>query len=121
MRLKQNIQTTEHMLTQKDLQTLISVQIHCCNGLSQCLQSITKKAGPAELTYFHHEFVCRLDPRLFKYCHEDASKHCHAPNNWYNRDDTTPDRGPMIFSCLYRHVKLYGKDPQRQVSLMVLV
>ena len=58
----------------------------------------------------------RLDPRLYKYCHEDASTYCHAPSNWFNPEDTTPDQGPMIFSCLYRHVKLYAKDSKLQVS-----
>lgn len=58
----------------------------------------------------------RLDPRLFKYCRRDASRLCSASDKWHEKDSTTPDQGPLVFSCLYRHVKLFSEDPNLQVS-----
>ncbi|XP_073842399.1 Golgi apparatus protein 1 [Musca autumnalis] len=52
-------------------------------------------------------FVARdfkLDPQLYKHCHDDAIKYCHAKKQW---DDVTdiqmdPERGPLILPCLHR-------------------
>lgn len=60
-------------------------------------------------------FVARdfkLDPQLYKHCHDDAIKYCHAKKQW---DDVTdiqmdPERGPLILPCLHRMA--YSDDEQ---------
>lgn len=52
-------------------------------------------------------FIARnfqLDPQLYRACRNDAVRHCHARNQWseVNADKMGPERGPLIFSCLYR-------------------
>ncbi|XP_037933089.1 Golgi apparatus protein 1 isoform X2 [Teleopsis dalmanni] len=52
-------------------------------------------------------FVARnfkLDPQLYKHCHDDAIKYCNAKHVW---DDVTdaqmdPERAPLILPCLHR-------------------
>ncbi|ELT94856.1 hypothetical protein CAPTEDRAFT_177499 [Capitella teleta] len=64
-------------------------------------------------------FIARdfsLDPRLFKYCRRDAMTFCHASSKWHDQNNLAPDQGPLLFSCLYRHVKLFSLDPNLQVS-----
>ncbi|XP_037814855.1 Golgi apparatus protein 1 isoform X1 [Lucilia sericata] len=63
-------------------------------------------------------FVARdfkLDPQLYKHCHDDAIKYCHAKKQW---DDVTdiqmdPERGPLILPCLHRMA--YSDDEQNSL------
>ncbi len=57
----------------------------------------------------------RMDPRLNKYCGHEAKQHCHAPNSFFNPESTTPELGPLIFSCLYRTIKRFAGTPRMQV------
>ncbi len=47
----------------------------------------------------------RLDPTLYKACHEEATNYCSAPEHWFETADFKPDMGPQIFACLYRRIK----------------
>lgn len=45
----------------------------------------------------------KLDPQLYRECHDNAVELCHAKKTW--TDDGSqmdPERGPMVLSCLYR-------------------
>lgn len=60
-------------------------------------------------------FVARdfkLDPQLYKHCHEDAIKYCHAKKQWDDVSDMQmdPERGPLILPCLHRMA--YSDDDQ---------
>ncbi|XP_067007577.1 Golgi apparatus protein 1 [Anabrus simplex] len=52
-------------------------------------------------------FVARdfkLDPQLYRECHEDAVRFCHAKRAWVDLDgQQDPERGPLILPCLYRY------------------
>jgi len=49
-----------------------------------------------------------LDARLYKFCHRDATQHCHAPQHWHTQrqspEGTAPALGYLIFACLYRSI-----------------
>lgn len=52
-------------------------------------------------------FVARdfkLDPQLYKHCHDDAIKYCRAKHVWDDVNDVQmdPERGPLILPCLHR-------------------
>lgn len=57
-------------------------------------------------------FVARdfkLDPQLYKQCHDDAVHLCHAKKVWYDESSQMgPERGPLVLPCLYRYA--YNKD-----------
>ncbi|XP_061387382.1 Golgi apparatus protein 1-like, partial [Musca vetustissima] len=60
-------------------------------------------------------FVARdfkLDPQLYKHCHDDAIKYCHAKKQWDDVADIQmdPERGPLILPCLHRMA--YSDDEQ---------
>lgn len=57
----------------------------------------------------------RMDPALFKHCHSDAKKLCHASDDWVKVESTDVNNSPMILPCLYRHMKHHDKDPELQV------
>ena len=52
-------------------------------------------------------FVVRdfqLDASIYRSCHSDAVKYCHAKNGWSDQPDhMDPERGPTVLSCLYRY------------------
>ncbi|XP_061189977.1 Golgi apparatus protein 1-like isoform X2 [Saccostrea echinata] len=54
----------------------------------------------------------RLDPALYKKCHKDAQKLCSAPEDWANPQSMTPDMGPLVLPCLYRHMKQQDEGPK---------
>ena len=52
---------------------------------------------------------CRLDVRLYKFCHQDAVRHCHAPKQWHTHQQQSPESsapslGHLVFACLYRSI-----------------
>lgn len=47
----------------------------------------------------------RLDPALYKKCHKDAEKFCHATDQWADPQSMNPSNGPLILPCLYRYMK----------------
>lgn len=53
-------------------------------------------------------FVARnfkLDPQLYKACHEDATRLCHATRDWDNNSvEPGPDNAPLVLPCLYRYM-----------------
>ncbi|XP_075212772.1 Golgi apparatus protein 1 [Lycorma delicatula] len=54
----------------------------------------------------------KLDPQLYKQCHEDAVHYCHAKHSWHDETSMDPDLGPLVLPCLYRIVYL-GHDSIR--------
>ena len=62
-------------------------------------------------------FVVRdfqLDASLYRSCHSDAVKHCHARTDWSDRPEhMDPERGPTVLSCLYR----YAYHPNHNIRL----
>ncbi|XP_062582222.1 Golgi apparatus protein 1-like isoform X2 [Saccostrea cucullata] len=54
----------------------------------------------------------RLDPALYKKCHKDAQKLCSAPEDWASPQSMTPDMGPLVLPCLYRHMKQHDDGPK---------
>lgn len=56
----------------------------------------------------------RLDASIYKSCHSDAAKHCHASEDWSERPDHMDlERGPTVLSCLYR----YAYHPNHNIRL----
>lgn len=56
----------------------------------------------------------RLDPVLYKRCHKDAEKYCHAKKDWYDKPNRMdPERGPIVLPCLYR----YAYHPNKNVQV----
>lgn len=53
-----------------------------------------------EMVYFSVQDF-RLSGQLYEDCHQDAVEKCHAPDE--ANKNTEPERGPLIFACLYRH------------------
>lgn len=52
-------------------------------------------------------FVARdykLDPMLYRACHYDAVKVCHAKRAWHDEETMDPERGPLVLPCLFRYV-----------------
>ena len=53
-------------------------------------------------------WLCRLDARLYKLCHRDATQLCHAPQHWHTQrqspEGTAPALGYLILACLYRSI-----------------
>ncbi|XP_033755348.1 Golgi apparatus protein 1-like [Pecten maximus] len=58
----------------------------------------------------------RLDATLYKHCHQDAYKLCHAPKTWIEQDSTNVELGPMVLPCLFRHMKDHDTDANLQVT-----
>ncbi|OWF45073.1 Golgi apparatus protein 1-like [Mizuhopecten yessoensis] len=58
----------------------------------------------------------RLDATLYKHCHQDAFKLCHAPKTWIEQDSTNVELGPMVLPCLFRYMKDHDTDPELQVT-----
>jgi Golgi apparatus protein 1 len=61
----------------------------------------------------------KLDPQLYRECHDDAVKFCHAKKTW--TDDSgqmDPERGPLVLPCLYRYA--YHPQPKMQVSCIIM-
>lgn len=50
----------------------------------------------------------RLDTRLYKFCHNDATNVCSAPEYWHrpsgSSEAMSPPLGPIVLSCLYRRI-----------------
>lgn len=56
----------------------------------------------------------KLDPQLYRECHDNAVQFCHAKKDW--TDDSgqmDPERGPLVFPCLYR----YAYQSQKKMQL----
>lgn len=52
-------------------------------------------------------FVARdykLDPQLYRACHDDAVKYCHAKKAWHDQYTMDPERGPLVLPCLFRFI-----------------
>ena len=74
-------------------------------------------------------FVARdykLDPILYRACHYDAVKVCHAKRAWHDEDTMDPERGPLVLPCLFRYVyqnqdkyKVYITVPKKINSFML--
>lgn len=57
----------------------------------------------------------KLDPQLYRECHDNAVQFCHAKKDW--TDDSgqmDPERGPLVLPCLYRYA--YHSQKKMQVS-----
>ena len=62
------------------------------------------------LPFFFHLY--RLEPRLYKFCHKDATKFCGAPKDWYDTETRTQsDDAPLVLSCLHARMK----HPEKEV------
>lgn len=65
-----------------------------------------------------HYFVTRdirLDAELFEACKDEAVKVCGMEEGWtlekqQEKERLAPERGPLTFSCLYRHAFGSGAD-----------
>ncbi|CAG2104936.1 unnamed protein product [Medioppia subpectinata] len=56
-----------------------------------------------------------LDAPIYRSCHSDAVKYCHAKTDWVNKPGAIdPERGPSVLSCLYRYV--YHPNPKIQLN-----
>jgi len=59
-------------------------------------------------------FVARdfpMDSLLYEACRTDAHELCGANPDWADAaSNTTPNRGPLVFSCLFRNIN--GNDDQ---------
>jgi hypothetical protein len=66
-------------------------------------------------------FSCRLDSRLYKFCHDDAVATCSAPANWITRKGTSesfaPFLGPIVLSCLYRQIARITTNDDTKVTI----
>ncbi|XP_053402519.1 Golgi apparatus protein 1-like [Mercenaria mercenaria] len=56
----------------------------------------------------------RLDVELYQECHKDAVEYCSAPVDW-STNVATADISPMVFPCLYRHMKQEAQMSKRCV------
>ena len=56
----------------------------------------------------------RLDMRLYKFCHRDATRQCHAPQHWYSQrqpaEGSAPALGYLVLACLYRSITHVAVD-----------
>ncbi|XP_043245383.1 Golgi apparatus protein 1-like [Amphibalanus amphitrite] len=59
----------------------------------------------------------KLDPQLYKACHEDARTLCAAPEHWWQpeTDRGGVDRDPNVLPCLYRNI-YHADETQGKVS-----
>lgn len=51
-------------------------------------------------------FVARdfkLDTQLYRACHNEAAKLCHAKKAWHD-ETMDPDTGPLVLPCLFRYI-----------------
>jgi len=62
--------------------------------------------------WWHWCLWCRLDTRLYKFCHRDATSYCHAPQHWYSQrntaEESAPAMGYLVLACLYRSITRVG-------------
>ncbi|KAK4879218.1 hypothetical protein RN001_007364 [Aquatica leii] len=56
----------------------------------------------------------KLDPQLYKACHDDATRLCHVNPDWENSIDQTPENGPLVLPCLYRY--MYHPEEKMQLK-----
>ncbi|KAF5273634.1 hypothetical protein FQR65_LT04634 [Abscondita terminalis] len=56
----------------------------------------------------------KLDPQLYRACHDDATRLCHMSPEWENSIDQTPENGPLILPCLYRY--MYHPEEKMQLK-----
>jgi Golgi apparatus protein 1 len=63
-------------------------------------------------------FVARdfkLDPQLYRECHDNAVQFCHAKKDWTDDNGKMgPETGPLVLPCLYRYA--YHSQKKMQVS-----
>ncbi|XP_054282392.1 Golgi apparatus protein 1-like [Macrosteles quadrilineatus] len=57
----------------------------------------------------------RLDPQLFRACHAEAVKLCHARRAWHSETSMNPDSGPLVLPCLFRYI-YYSEDKHYTLS-----
>ena len=59
---------------------------------------------------------CRLDTRLYKLCHRDATRYCHAPQHWSSHgqpdEEAKPLMGHLVLACLYRSITRVMMDEE---------
>uniref|UniRef100_A0A8D9A3D6 Golgi apparatus protein 1 n=1 Tax=Cacopsylla melanoneura TaxID=428564 RepID=A0A8D9A3D6_9HEMI len=62
-------------------------------------------------------FIARdfeLDPPLYRACHDEATRLCHAKKEWFKAKDFAPNNGPLVLPCLFRY--LYHVEPRLKLS-----
>lgn len=53
----------------------------------------------------------QLDAPIYRSCHNDAVKYCHARSDWFDKPGhMDPERGPSVLSCLYRYAYHSNED-----------
>ena len=100
--------------------TLTATKYHCYRVMS-CLM---EKLGTGHMTAACETallqiqyFIARdfkLDPQLYRECHDNAVELCHAKKTWTDEgSQMDPERGPMVLSCLYRYA--YNSENKMKV------
>uniref|UniRef100_A0A1B6KZZ0 Golgi apparatus protein 1 n=1 Tax=Graphocephala atropunctata TaxID=36148 RepID=A0A1B6KZZ0_9HEMI len=65
-------------------------------------------------------FVARdykLDPQLYRACHGEAVKLCHAKKAWHDEITMDPDNGPLVLPCLFRYIVNSHEIKDKRIAL----
>lgn len=68
-------------------------------------------------------FVARdfkLDPQLYRACHNEAAKLCHAKKAWHDEETMNPDTGPLVLPCLFRYIYNSHHAKDKVVTVFIL-
>jgi Golgi apparatus protein 1 len=56
----------------------------------------------------------RLDPQLYRECHDNAVKFCNVKEPWADESgQMDPEKGRLVLPCLYR----YAYHPQQKMKV----